>query len=204
MNEIWTRLRAPLFLALVTIQLAALGQMVYARQRLLDTGERVLLRTQPIDPRSLLSGYYVQLNLQIAALNRRDLGLDTAASFAEGSWIYVRLEKEARTKFHRATGLAASAEELRRPGAVIIRGRVESDSGGGVWINYGIDQYFVPQHEAAAIEEAVNRFVAAPAPDARANEDAAPPAHIEAAIDRESGEAALSRLFLNDRAVEFH
>ena len=52
------------FILIVVLQLASLGAMIAKRVHLLNTGKKILLKCEPIDPRSLFSGDYVILNYE--------------------------------------------------------------------------------------------------------------------------------------------
>ena len=54
-------IRRPLVFAAIALQFAVLGWMVYDHSRPLASGERFLLRCEPVDPRSLTKGDYVIL-----------------------------------------------------------------------------------------------------------------------------------------------
>ena len=56
------RYRIPLLALVVLLQTAALVGMVAIKQRTLITGTPVLLKTEPVDPRSLFRGDYVILS----------------------------------------------------------------------------------------------------------------------------------------------
>ena len=56
------------FITIVIMQIAVLGVMIGNRVCLLDTGVKVLLKCEPVDPRSLISGDYVILNYEISSL----------------------------------------------------------------------------------------------------------------------------------------
>ncbi len=57
------------FWALVLLQLFLLAGIVAYRQYWLATGERVLLRTEPVDPRDIFRGDYVRLGYGISTLD---------------------------------------------------------------------------------------------------------------------------------------
>lgn len=150
-------IRIALVVALQTIALAA---MVGMKQYTLNTGTPIVLRTEPIDPRSLFSGDYVRLNYSIRRLNLEQLAGEDEFDYHDR--VYVVLERrdsywEAVSAHHRRPEAA--------PGRVIIKGEVENRFG-AVWsstnnrrdklktieVRYGIENYFVPEGEGRDLE----------------------------------------------------
>jgi len=147
-------------LLILVLQTIVLGGMVGMKQWTLATGTPVLLKTEPIDPRSLFRGDYVQLNYAISRLELDDVGGD--AAFARHDPIYVVLRQGEQYWEPRAVHRAyppASEDE------VVIRGEVtdifelmldpstgESRTGTSVFVRYGIENYFVPEGEGRALE----------------------------------------------------
>ena len=89
------------FVAVALIQTAVLLSMVYERATILRTGTAVMLKTEPIDPRSLFRGDYVILNYDISRLSTEELEGDN--EFERLQPIYVALEE--RGQFWSATGI---------------------------------------------------------------------------------------------------
>lgn len=69
-----------LFYCVVLAQIAILVFIIISNLAIVNSGERVLLKTQPIDPRSLFSGDYVTLGYEISQIDLEkvpnDLGVD--------------------------------------------------------------------------------------------------------------------------------
>jgi len=108
------------FIIIVLIQIALLAGMIGYREYWIALGEKVLLRTAPVDPRDLFRGDYVQLSYEITALELDRLGVTD--QFKPNQTIYVKLEKD-EEGVCRATG-AGSA--LPGEGTRFIRGTVRS------------------------------------------------------------------------------
>lgn len=223
------RLQLLLFAAVLIAQLGALGWMIADRVRLLQSDRTVILQSEPVDPRSLLSGDYVILNYTISRFDSEELrdlyrGEASAADeeretpetspgtaaplFEAGDPVYVQLapgepqpawgglwsedqesdSPEVEGCCHQAVALAPRRELLPED-ALVIRGTslqdVEADSDWAeLVVEYGIEQYFVPQNEGLRIEAEI--------------------AHVRAEIALgEDGQAALKRLFLHGKEVEF-
>ena len=92
-------LRVIATLILLTGMLAA---MVWSRVSLLKNGTQVVLKTAPIDPRSLLRGYFVRLNYDISRLKLNDLPGSKKGykiptkkyGFKKHETVYVELRKQ--------------------------------------------------------------------------------------------------------------
>ncbi len=108
------------FIIIVIIQVLLLTGMISYRQYWISTGERILLRTVPVDPRDIFRGEYVQLSYEISNL---DLGpFSVGESFKPNEKIYVLLEKD-------ADGIckASSLNKSQPSGGIFIQGRVRSE-----------------------------------------------------------------------------
>lgn len=81
--------------------LGVVNWTIYQRERLLETGQVVLLELAPVDPRSLLQGDYMRLNFRIGADIRR---LERARGAAEDGRVVVRLGEHAVGSFARRDG----------------------------------------------------------------------------------------------------
>lgn len=147
----------------LAIQAAALGWMVLSRAELLRTGEEVTLSVVPVDPRDLFRGDFVRLNYDISTLRPGVIGGDS--DFSRNDPIWVVLD----------TSLAGSARPTgifrhhppALPERTAIRGRVSSvyegpppienpdgcpDPCKTLRVDYGIEQYFVPEGEGRNLE----------------------------------------------------
>lgn len=145
---------------IVALQTLALFGMAGMKQYALSTGVPIVLKTQPIDPRSLFSGDYVRLNYAISELDLDKLGGDK--TFVRGDTVYVLLKKGAEywepVSAHRRQPAVTA-------GQIAIKGRVESlnedrpRTAGeprvpikSMTVKYGIENYFVPEGEGRALE----------------------------------------------------
>lgn len=146
--------RIHLLVLVVLLQTVALAGMVAVKQRTLITGTPVLLKTEPVDPRSLFRGDYVRLNYAIGRLAYA--GLEGDKDFERHDEVYVVLRKGEEfwepVSIHHETPAPG-------PDSVVIRGHVEysgiwidGESRGGISIRYGIENYFVPEGEGRALE----------------------------------------------------
>lgn len=144
----------------VLLQTAALAVMVGMKQYTLSTGTPVVLKTAPIDPRSLFSGDYVRLNYDISRLKLDDLGGDD--EFDRGDRVYVVLAQRGEfwepLSVHRDYPAAAT-------GQVVLKGTVEylnqtrfqppgqpRQQVKTLNVKYGIENYYVPEGEGRTLE----------------------------------------------------
>lgn len=146
--------RIGLLALVVVLQTAGLMGMVGMKYRTLTTGTPVLLKTEPIDPRSLFRGDYVRLNYAISRLDYDELEGDS--DFEKNDKIYVMLRKG--EKFWHAASIHHEMP-AHSPDTVIIRGEAQHSgiwTGGqsrrGINVRYGIENYFVPEGEGMALE----------------------------------------------------
>jgi len=147
--------RTLLLLALVVLlQTGALVAMVTVKQRTLLTGTPVLLKTEPVDPRSLFRGDYVVLNYAISTLDYGAVAGDDTFDRHDDVFVVLRRGETywEPVSIHRHM-------PSRAPDTVVIRGEVEytrvwidNESRDGIRVRYGIESYFVPEGEGREIE----------------------------------------------------
>ncbi|MCP4135288.1 MAG: GDYXXLXY domain-containing protein [bacterium] len=173
------------FIAVVIAQALVLCFMIGKRVFILKTGTKVLLQCEPVDPRSLFSGDYVILNYKISSLSG-DLFIDKADSLKKNDTVFVALGKDKEGKFWEAKAASSDRDALNKKDyPVVIRGTVKDPIFLGINIRYGVESYFVPQYEGLEIERELSQ------------------ASVEISIAG-SGESGISRLFLDDREVNFY
>jgi uncharacterized membrane-anchored protein len=133
-----SRKRTLAFIALVTaLVLVPLGLIAWNEYRL-SSGDRIVLRVQPVDPNDPFRGEYVELTYPISRL-------DTQGA-KPGTTVYVPLRKHGRAW----TG--DHVERERPDGGTFIRGRVAAFG-----IRYGIETFFVEEGQAREYEQAIAR-----------------------------------------------
>jgi uncharacterized membrane-anchored protein len=175
------------FIVVVAAQVLALAGMVAQRVYLLRTGTPVMLECVPIDPRSLFSGDYVRLNYRISRFSAEDLKRLNPRDerFRLNDTVYVALERVRDSRFYEARAISHDREWLRQRWPVVIRGTTrEGSSWDGLHVRYGVEEYFVPQHQGRRIEGEM--------------------AHtsVEVAVSP-TGESGIRRLFIDDQEVVF-
>ena len=175
-----------LFPLIVAVQIGVLGFMIAKQEMLLAHGTKVLLKCQPIDPRSLFSGDYVILNYEISFIGEDIIaksGIKNSGDL-ERKEIFVALKLKPDGKYHETAEISENISELKKRYPLVIRGRVEYASN-TLQVRYGVESYFVPQKEGKVIEENLKNV------------------SVEVSIS-ESGESAISRLFIADKEIKFY
>jgi len=119
----------------------------------LELGEKVLLKIlPPPDPLSLFQGHYLVLNYEISFL-KRDEYLFVSKKYSSPSQIppyetvFVVLEKE--DSYFTAKEISTELPK-KKP---FIRGTVVENKDGDLEIEYGIENYFIPERNFAKIEQ---------------------------------------------------
>jgi uncharacterized membrane-anchored protein len=82
------------FIIIVMLQVIFLTGMIAYRQHWVNTGERILLRTMPVDPRDIFRGDYVNLTYEISNLDLDALGANPEMKIRPNDLVYVALGSE--------------------------------------------------------------------------------------------------------------
>ena len=114
------------FILLVLLQVVLLIGIIAYRQHWVATGEKILLRTAPVDPRDIFRGDYVSLRYDISTLDLDELGVKE--SFRNNEKVYVLLEKNPDTTFS-----ARSVSRTLPTGKKFIQGRVQYEMVSSKW-----------------------------------------------------------------------
>ena len=165
--------------AVGVLWLAIIGGMVGLKEYTLQTGQEILLKTVPVDPRDLFRGDYVVLSYALSSLDVDKLGASDAA-FSRGQEVYVLLGREGR--YDVATGVRSSRPSPRE---LFLTGRVLSVSGRALRVEYGIESYFVPEGKGRTLEHARGKHL-----------------DVRASVDTQ-GNAVLKTLLLDGEEVRF-
>lgn len=186
----------PRILFILLIQTLLLVAMIASRQIILSSDTVVILETKPIDPRSLFRGDYVRLNYDINELQLDELSGDR--TFKTNDTVYVVLQQsgqywDAMAIYLEKDNALNSSEKKANEHKVLIQGVVkrvtnrqwDRDDKADVFVtslrvNYGIENYFVPEGEGLKLERP------------EANDKVT----LEIALDEE-GHAVIKTLLLN-------
>jgi uncharacterized membrane-anchored protein len=149
----WIREHERLLLAVgVLLQLAVLVTMIVPPLMTLATGEVILLRVVPVDPRDLFRGDFVILSYEISRPDWNPIWGAKDPTWQdwqrlEGKSIYALLEPEADGRHWRPSGYQLEPPQTGK----FIRGRVTEYERA----QYGIEQYFVQEGKGREYENAV-------------------------------------------------
>lgn len=139
-----------LVILIACMWVAVAAGFIASKQFTLKTGKTVVLETVPVDPRDLLRGDYVILSYKIGQLDFGRLNSEKK-NYSRGEIVYVGLAPSG--KYWEA--VSASSKRPAASSAVFIRGRITQGWGGRSSVNYGIENYFVPEGMGREFEEAL-------------------------------------------------
>ena len=114
------------YIIFVLLQVALLVGIIAYRQYWVTTGEKILLRTAPVDPRDVFRGDYVSLRYDISALDLDTVGVKEG--FKSREKVYVLLEKNPEGVFN-----AKSVSRTLPAGENFIQGRVQHETWSSRW-----------------------------------------------------------------------
>jgi uncharacterized membrane-anchored protein len=147
------------FILIGLFWLALIGGLLGFKEYTLRTGQEVLLRTVPVDPRDLFRGDYVILQYELSTFPAAELGVDPERP---APWYnrqyYVSLEVE--DGYASATGVYQN-----KPDGLFLKGRIMNIRNEEAMLDYGISSYFVPEGRGHEIERGDQR------PDVRVSID---------------------------------
>lgn len=155
-NKYRTKLLIGLILAQVLFLIGIAGSS-YAAGWL---GQEIRIRTAPVDPKDLIYGDYVVLNYDISRLDK-SLWKETGDFPKRGETVYVLLKQEAAGN----NALYAAAGVYRfKPstgsGEIVLRGRADYRSGNQIRVRYGLEKYYVAEHQGKELEKKAGNLVA--------------------------------------------
>ena len=165
------------FVAAVVVQVLILVGLPARKAMTLATGKSAVLQVSPVDPYSILSGYYVTLGYEISNFS----AFPNAPQFSDGDSCYAVIERGDEGVWRPVSLERELPADLPDNRAAIL-GRVRHRT-----IEYGIENFYIPETWRDAIADDLNR-----------NLDKA---RVEVKIDG-SGNAALERLRIEDRVYE--
>ena len=114
------------FIILVLIQIILLTGIIGYREYWISAGERILLKTVPVDPRDIFRGDYVQLTYEISNIDLDSIGIKD--SFRRNEKAYVVLEQDTENTYK-----AISVNKTMPDGKRFIQGRVRYETQVSHW-----------------------------------------------------------------------
>jgi uncharacterized membrane-anchored protein len=129
------------FWVVVAVQAVVLLGMIGLNEQALAHGERVTLRTAPVDPLDLFRGNYVALRYEIS-------NVQVPAGTHPGDTVYIPLSETG--------GVWRGSFGRRVPpsGETFIRGTVRDVSDHTAHVQYGIETYYADEEEARNLQDA--------------------------------------------------
>lgn len=167
-----------IFLLLGIFWLVIIGGFVGFKEYTLRTGQEVLLKTTPVDPRDLFRGDYVVLRYDISRIDSSSVAVERT-DLKSGDSVYVGLD--VREKYAIATKIYSTAPK----DDLFIKGTLKDVGGNSFNVEYGIESYFVPEGEGKTIERQLGRSV-----------------DVKVAIDK-SGNSIIKALLIDGQEVKF-
>ncbi len=169
------------FVVAVLIQILILLAVPARKVFTMATGKTVVLTVQPVDPYSILSGYYATLGFDISRVDAFPNARGVSERFSEGAWFYAIVEKTDDGTWKPISlehELPANLPDNR----AALLGRINHGA-----IRYGIEEFYIPEAQRHRIADDLSKNV--------------DKARVEVKVDR-SGYAALERLRIEDRVYE--
>ncbi len=154
-----------------------LGGFIAVKEYTLRTGQEVLLKTIPVDPRDLFRGDYVVLRYDISNLDSGSVAVERT-DLKSGDNVYVGLDITG--KYAVATKIYSSPPK----DGLYIKGTI-MNSGSIFSVEYGIESYFVPEGQGNIIESQISKGV-----------------DVKVSIDK-SGDSVIKTLLINGEEVKF-
>jgi uncharacterized membrane-anchored protein len=147
-------MRKAVIIAAVIMQVLLLAYMAGEREYILKTGKVIYLRTTPIDPRDIFRGDYVRLNYEFSRIAIDEVkDAENTEGIKKGVRLYVGLAEGPGGLYQ------MTHAQFQKPEAgLYLTGRTlhpyrNPQSGYPIWLNYGIEAYFVEQGAGRAIEK---------------------------------------------------
>jgi uncharacterized membrane-anchored protein len=168
------------FIVAVAAQLLILAAVPAQKIRARTIGKTILLKTAPVDPYSIMSGYYVVLGYEIS--NPR---VSTEwKNWPEGKPVWVVLRSDPNNNVWDAVSVHDKQPVVPND-CVVIKGKVSASR----WrIEYGIESYFIPEDARGKVEQDFRNH--------------SREAKAEVKVDS-SGNAAITKLIIQDRVYEY-
>lgn len=149
-------------LGLVVLQTAVLGWMIESRAGILRSGDEILLKTAPVDPRDLLRGDYVILAYDVSTI---PVALITGDRPAEAGWQVMQVRLKPGADGFWTVAEASFGALPQEAGSVVLETQrfyyyggadLASSPDASLRVDYGIERFYVPEGEGREIETGRN------------------------------------------------
>lgn len=161
------RLQAPhRILAAAAVCVASLIALVVSEGAARSGGQEILLPMEAVDPRALLMGHYVQINL-----TQRLDGDETCPAAGDWKWVALRPSRTPAepnaTRVYELAGGADSHDQAQGLGALPVKGSFTCNAPtpiegaetlpGWVTLDLGIERFHINQTDALRIEDVLRQ-----------------------------------------------
>lgn len=151
-----------IFLIIGVFWIVLIGGFIGFKEFTLQTGNEILLKTVPVDPRDLFRGDYVILQYEISTIDTNAYQISTIdtnslaikpSKFIVGDKIFISLNVG-------NNGIGNIIDISKQPplSGDFIKGTVKSISGNRITVEYGIESYFVPEGKGIEIERNLGKI----------------------------------------------
>lgn len=166
--------------------------LLSSRQIILKSGQRIILETVPVDPRDLLRGDYITLQYKIGTLDLTSIPSEKT-HYNTRETVFVALHPMGSS--WEAAGVSSKKAKLSTPDNLVIRGKVTyCYSRDHCDIDYGIENFFVPEGKGRPIEKMMRWR--------RDRQEEKTPVTVEVVVASD-GTAMLNRLFVQGEEIKF-
>lgn len=141
-----------IFIIIGIFWIVIIGGFIAFKEFTLQTGDEILLKTRPVDPRDLFRGDYVILRYDISTINTDFLSYQ-GSDFKEDNKVYVLLNVD-----DQKIGSLANIDKNKPKEGVFIEGTVINADSNRLNIEYGIESYFVPEGKGKQIERNLGKI----------------------------------------------
>ncbi|WP_052487871.1 GDYXXLXY domain-containing protein [Gordoniibacillus kamchatkensis] len=151
--------RLKLLIALIAAQalfLVGIASSSYAAGRL---GQEIRIRTAPVDPRDVMYGDYIVLSYDISRLDK-SLWREGGDIPKRGETVYVLLKQSAANGgIYEAAG-AFRSKPAAGSGEAVLKGRVDYSFDNRIRVRYGLEKYYVAEHQGKELEKKAGAMIA--------------------------------------------
>lgn len=141
-----------IFIIIGIFWIVIIGGFIAFKEFTIQTGDEILLKTRPVDPRDLFRGDYVILRYDISTVNTDTLSYK-GSDFKEEDKVYVLLNVD-----NDKIGSLSDISKNKPSEGIFIEGVVKSTFSNRLNIEYGIESYFVPEGKGKEIERSLGKI----------------------------------------------
>lgn len=135
-----------IFIIIGIFWVVLIGGFIGIKEFTLKTGDEILLKTVPIDPRDLFRGDYVVLRYEISTIETSNFSIPVS-NFNVGDNIYVSLNVDSEK-----IGIITNIQKEKPKTGNFIKGTIKNIYNNRLTVEYGIESYFVPEGKGREIE----------------------------------------------------